>query len=64
MSDNKTNITANIDIDTFIPEISPQETEQEDNEAVFSLPFINPVTEYRKYDLKIKYRHQIKNKTG
>lgn len=60
LSDNKTNITANIDIDTFIPEISPQETEQEDNEAVFSLPFINPVTEYRKYDLKSNIDTKLK----
>lgn len=59
-SDNNTNITANIDIDTFIPEFSPQETEQEDDEAIFALPFTNPVSEYRKYDLKSNINTKLK----
>ena len=35
LSDNKTNITANIDIDTFIPEIKPKENKLQDDEEVF-----------------------------
>lgn len=50
LSDDKTNIIADLDINTFLPEFKPIE-QNEDDEAIFSLPFINPVTEYRAYDL-------------
>ena len=51
LSDENVNITANLDLGTFIPEFTPQEVE-EDDEAVFALPFINPVLVYRDYNLK------------
>lgn len=60
LSDNKTNITANIDIDTFIPEIKPKENKLQDDEEVFSLPFVNPVTAYRDYDLKSNIDAKLK----
>lgn len=52
LSDEDVNITANVDIRTFIPEFPPQEVEEVDDEAVFALPFINPVSVYRDYNLK------------
>ncbi len=60
LSDNDTNITANIDIDSFIPEFLPAEQEEEDNEAVFELPFVNPVTAYRDYNLKSIINSKLK----
>lgn len=51
LSDEDVNITANLDLGTFIPEFTPQEVE-EDDEAVFALPFVNPVSIYRDYSLK------------
>lgn len=61
LSDDKTNITANLDITTFIPEIKP-EPQVEDDEAVFELPFVNPVTEFRNYDLKSDINSKLKIK--
>lgn len=60
LSDEKTNIIANIDIDTFIPKFKPQEYKLQDNEEVFSLPFVNPVTAYRDYDLKSNIDTKLK----
>ena len=68
LSDNKPNIMANIDIDTFIPKSSILEPQEEDFEAVYKIPFVNPVTEYRNYNLKsnintkLKIRKDIKDK--
>ena len=45
LSDNDKNITANLDINTFVPAFTPSQ-EEEDDEAVFALPFVNPVSEY------------------
>jgi len=59
LSDDNKNITANIDIDTFIPEIKPQPVE-EDDEAVFELPFVNPVSVYRDYNLKSNINTKLK----
>lgn len=50
-SDEDKNITANIDIDSFLPKVALQE-QKEDDEAVFALPFVNPVETYRDYNLK------------
>lgn len=60
LSDNDINITANIDIDSFIPEFLPAEQEEEDNEAVLELPFVNPVTAYRDYNLKSIINSKLK----
>lgn len=59
LSDNDTNITANIDVNTFIPEF-PKTQVEEDDEAVFALPFINPVEVYRDYNLKSDISTKIK----
>lgn len=59
LSDDNTNITANLDITTFIPEFKTEQ-QVEDDEAVFELPFINPVTEFRNYDLKSDINSKIK----
>ncbi len=60
LSDNDTNITANVDIDSFIPKFESSESEKLDDEAVFSVPFINPVKVYRDYNLKSKINSKIK----
>jgi len=59
-SDNDENITANIDIDSFLPEFSPSEKEELDEDAVFALPFVNPVTTYRDYNLKSNINSKLK----
>lgn len=58
-SDNDKNITADLNIDTFLPKFKPQE-EEEDDEAVFALPFVNPVTEYQRYNLKSNISSKLK----
>lgn len=60
LSDDNTNIVANLNIDSFLPEFIPQETEEEDLEAVFELPFVNPVTVYRDYNLKSTINSKLK----
>lgn len=63
LSDNNTNITANIDINTFLPQFEQKE-EDIDNEAVFSLPFINPVEVFQDYDLKSDINAKLKIRQG
>lgn len=65
-SDENKNITANLDINTFIP--PAVELDEEDDEAQrVEIPFINPVSMYRNYDLKanadvkIRLRERVKN---
>ncbi|MBE7713213.1 MAG: hypothetical protein E7Z87_05670 [Cyanobacteria bacterium SIG26] len=60
LSDESTNIIANIDINTFIPELTPQPQEEIDNEEKFELPFINPVSVYRDYNLKSNISAKLK----
>lgn len=62
-SDNDKNITANLDIDTFIPTFAPSES-VEDEDAVFELPFVNPVSIYRDYNLKSDINSKIKVRKG
>lgn len=54
LSDDKENITANIDIDTFLPEFTSEnkELDFDDPAEKVKLPFVNPVLAYRDYDLK------------
>lgn len=59
LSDSAKNITLNVDLDTYIPKFTPQEQE-EDDEAVFALPFINPVVVYRDYNLKSNIDTKLK----
>ena len=51
-SDEQKNISANIDINTFIPKFEPSLDEEDDKAQMVELPFINPVSVYREYDLK------------
>ena len=50
-SDENKNITANLDINTFIPP-AVQLDEEDDEAQRLEIPFINPVSMYRNYDLK------------
>lgn len=59
LSDDDTNIIADVDIDTFIPKFEPQKQEENDEE-VFSLPFVNPVKAYRDYNLKSNINSKLK----
>ena len=53
------NITANIDIDSFLPE--PTVLDKEDDKAQrVEIPFINPVAMYMAYDLKTNFDSKIK----
>ncbi len=51
-SDENKNITADIDIDTFLPPPAPALDEEDDPAERIDIPFVNPVTMYRNYDLK------------
>lgn len=60
LNDDQTNITANVNIDTALPEIKLPEKEEEDLEAVYSIPFVNPVEVYRNYNLKSNVNSKLK----
>jgi len=62
-SDSDKNITANLDIDTFLPKFTPAE-QDDDEEGVFELPFVNPVSVYRDYNLKSNINSKIKIRKG
>lgn len=62
-NDKDKKITAKLDIDTFIPNITPSEN-IEDEEAVFELPFVNPVSAYMDYSLKSDITSKIKIRKG
>lgn len=51
-SDENKNITANININTFLPPPAPALDEEDDPAERIDIPFINPVEMYRNYDLK------------
>ncbi|MBQ8886608.1 MAG: AsmA family protein [Candidatus Gastranaerophilales bacterium] len=58
LNENK-NISANIDIDTFLPALT--ELDEEDDKAQrVEIPFINPVAMYKAYDLKVNIDSKIK----
>ena len=59
LSDNNTNITADVDINTFIPKFETSKQEENDEE-VFALPFVNPVSVYRDYNLKSNINTKLK----
>lgn len=52
------NITANIDIDTFLPEMNTSENVQTEQKE--EIPFINPVAAYMAYDLKTNINSKLK----
>ncbi len=53
------NITANINVDTFIPQQSKLD-EEDDKVQRTEIPFINPVAMYKAYDLKTNIDSKIK----
>ncbi len=53
------NISANIDIDTFLPELTKLDKEDDKAQRV-EIPFINPVAMYMAYDLKADVNSKIK----
>ena len=65
-SDKNKNITANIDINTFLPEFGTELDEEDDPAQRLDVPFINPVTMYRNYDLKanLDTKLRIRNHRG
>ena len=59
-SDTNKNISANIDIDTFLPPPSPELDEEDDPAEKIDIMFINPVKTYQNYDLKADIDTKIK----
>ncbi len=55
----KKNITANIDIDTIIPQATKLD-EEDDKAQRVEIPFVNPVAMYKAYDLKTNIDSKIK----
>lgn len=51
-SDKNKNITANLNINTFLPEFGTKLDSEDDPAQRVDIPFVNPVTMYRNYDLK------------
>lgn len=58
-SDKNKKITANVDINTFLPPATKLDEEDDEPERI-ELPFINPVLEYQKYDLKTNVSTKLK----
>ena len=64
-SDTNKNISADIDINTFLPKPQPGLDAEDDPAERIDIPFVNPVEIYRKYDLKanidtklrVRYNH-------
>lgn len=61
LNDNQ-NISADIDIDTFLPEVSKLDNE-DDKEQRVNLPFVNPVAMYKAYNLKADISSKLKIRT-
>ena len=59
-SDKNKNISANIDIDTFLPPPSEKLDEEDDPAEKVDFDFINPVKTYQNYDLKADINSRIK----
>lgn len=63
-SDNNKNISANIDLDTFLPPPAPGLDEEDDPAEKIDIPFINSVKTYQNYDLKANINSKIKIRKG
>ena len=59
-SDENKNITANLDIKTFLPKAKSKLDEEDDPAERVDIPFVNPVTMYRNYDLKANLDTKIR----
>lgn len=64
-SDKDKNVTADIDINSFLPPAEKLDAEDDKPERV-ELPFVNPVLAYREYDLKsnVATKLKIREKNG
>ena len=59
LSDNNTNIIANLDLDSYIPPKREKDLDDDPAEKI-ELPFVNPVLVYRNYDLKSNIDAKLK----
>lgn len=59
LSDDNTNITLNLDLDSFIPPASEKDPDDDPAEKI-ELPFVNPVLVYRDYDLRADANLKVK----
>jgi hypothetical protein len=61
MSDDKTNVTANIKWNFFLPEVKKEELDTEDDKAEkIEIPFVNPIEIYQRYDLQTHINSKLK----
>jgi len=63
-SDENENITANVDIDTFLPPPAPKLDAEDDKAERIEIPLPNFVDLYRTYDLKANFDSKIKVRNG
>ena len=65
-SDENKNLTANIDINTFIPKTEPKLDSEDDPAERIDIKFVNPVDLYRTYNLKadLDTKLRIRNHNG
>ena len=63
-SDKDKNITANINIDTFLPPPAPALDEEDDQAERIDIPFINAVTMYRNYNPKLNLDTKLRIRNG
>ena len=59
-SDENKNLTANIDINTFLPKTESKLDQEDDPAERIDVPFVNPVDIYRNYDLKANLDTKLK----
>lgn len=59
LSDDNTNIIAKVNVSSFIPPASPADPDDDPAEKIV-LPFVNPVTMFRAYDLKSNIDTKLK----
>ncbi len=59
-SDKNQNVTANIDINTFLPAPAPQLDKEDDPAEKIDIIFVNPVTTYQNYDLKTNIEAKLR----
>ena len=63
-SDKNKNITANVDIDTFLPPPAPQLDSEDDRAERIEIPLPNFVDLYRTYDLKANLDSKLRIRNG
>ena len=59
-SDENKNITANVNIDSFLPPPAPALDKEDDPAERIDIPFVNPVEMYRNYNLKANVDTKLK----